>query len=111
MIFEFSLNPNCSETVYRFRKVDTSKLPGGIKFINKIMKKGGSFRPIEEVSGDGYSYSNLRPGSDADICIYFYQTDCEELESALIKAKINYIAEKPFGSNIKTKRKNLFKLR
>ena len=108
MIIENSLNPNCSETVYRLKKADIDKLPGGMKFINKWMKKcWGGLKPIEEESDLG-AYSGLRPVTDDEICIYFYQTSCEGLEIELLKRKIPYMAEKPFTSELETPKENLY---
>ena len=117
MIIEFSLNPNCSESVYRFKKVDIDKLPGGMKFINKMIKKyWGDFRPIEDITGTDMiienaslgEYSTLRPEDDSDICVYFYQTSCEEFENALLDSGIDYKAEKPFTSGVDTPEENLY---
>jgi hypothetical protein len=117
MIIEFSINPNCSESVYRFGKVDIKKLPGGMKFINRMMKKyWGDLRPIEEIVGTDSiieyavqgEYSTLRPENDSDICVYFYQTSCEELEQELLERKIPYKAEKPFTDGINTPKKYLY---
>ena len=102
MIIEYSLNPNCSESVYRFKKADIDNLPGGKNFIIQIMKNHlGSFHPVE-------GYSELRPRDDSDLCLYFYQTSCEELEQELISSGIAYKAEKPFTSSIATQKKYLY---
>jgi hypothetical protein len=103
MIIEFSLNPNCSESVYRFKKEDISKLPYSFDSIEKILMMCGG-ASIEAVSG----YSSLRPENEDQICIYFYQTACPELESVLINAEIDYKAEKPFTDSILTAKENLF---
>jgi len=111
MNIEFSLNPNCSESVYRFNKSDIKRLPEKLNSIKKLLKlNGASLKPIEECGFSMFgSYSKLRAKNKEQICIYFYQTDCPELEISLIDSKIDYKAEKPFLSEIKTKKKNLLK--
>lgn len=91
-----SLNPNCSETVYRFKRDDIEYLPGGMEFIERMIDNyWGSLEPVP-------GYSSLRPRNDTDICVYFYQTSCGELENALLSRNIKYKAEKPFTSDINT---------
>lgn len=117
MIIEYSISPNCSESVYRFKKVDIKKLPGGMKFINRMVKKyWGDLCPIEDITGEEPfitnailgEYSTLRPDNDSDICVYFYQTSCDRLEKELLKKKIPYKAEKPFTGGIETPKKYRF---
>ena len=107
MDIELSLNPNCSESVYRFEKADIRKLPVGLRSIKRLLELPGAWHKPEQA----YSYSKLRPETEEQVCIYFCQTDCGELEQALIDAGINYMAEKPFCSSIKTKGRNLFESR
>ncbi len=117
MIIEFSLNPNCSETVYRFKKVDIKKLPGGMRFIDRMVKKyWGDLRPIEDIMGTDVfiesaitgEYSTLRPTDESEICVFFYQTSCDRLEEELLKKKIPYKVEKPFVGGIETPEKYQF---
>ena len=75
MEIEYGINPNCSETVYRFKKEYLDKIP------QSIIARG--WHEPER------SYSQMMPNKD-EICVYFYQSGGDDLLEALENAKIPY---------------------
>jgi hypothetical protein len=75
MKIEFGINPNCSETVYRFKKIYMEKIP-------RTILEEGWYEPTDD-------YSQMRPNRD-EVCIYFYQTGGYKLLEALEYAQIPY---------------------
>lgn len=96
-----SLNPNCSESVYRIKRTDLGKLD------NETLKdlfSGDWPCNLEPTEG----YSNLR-GKKKYICFYYYQASADWLEKILLDLEIPYKAEKPFTGGVETPSKYLFK--
>ena len=78
------INPNCSETVYRLKKVDWEKHKSDLEDVIRN-GFGGNLTPVGE-------YSSLRPGSD-EICVYYYQTFGGDFISKLEELEIPYDSE------------------
>ncbi len=76
------INPNCSETVYRLKKVDWEKHKSDLEDALSSGFGTGSLTPVE-------GYSHLRPGSD-EICVYYYQTFGGDFMSKLEELEIPY---------------------
>ena len=75
MIIEYGINPNCSETVFRFKKEYLDKVP-------KSLLERSEDVPTDE-------YSQMRPNKN-EICAYFYQSDGYNLLKFLEENKIPY---------------------
>ena len=84
MEIELGMQPNCSETVYRFSDQYKKWVEDTIKYLKP--------HHLEPTLG----YSQMRPGQD-EVCYYFYQTGGEELRKLLEKNKIIYDSQCPFG--------------